>query len=99
MKAPEQEPHLTQLETSAQPEQSFEILGADLLEIEKTRLQKLASIKDRISLKYFHEIEQKLQREQKLAEDLLNIKRRRIEYLSKYSHILDTHYFEQQLIQ
>jgi|GEM_PF-5360986 len=98
MKTPEQEPILQKLEVMTSADQPSDIFDNALLEAEALRRQKLASVKDRISLKYFQEIERKLQREQQLAEDLLNIKKRRVQHLAKYSHILDTHYFEQQLL-
>lgn len=83
--------------TALEPEKPVVNHGA-LLTLCDSRQSQLAEVKDLLGLKYLHDIEKKLERECQVVDAILSVKKNREERLALYSHILDTHYFEQQLL-
>jgi hypothetical protein len=62
------------------------------------RRQDLESLKPKISLKLYYAAEEKLADEKKRLEEILDWQQGKQTRLSKYTLILDTHYFEQEFL-
>ena len=62
------------------------------------RANKLNGIKDLISKKFLYALEDKLAAEKKSLQQILDWQEGRNTELSKYTHVLDPHYFEQEFL-
>ncbi len=62
------------------------------------RKQCLEGIKPDISRKLYFMLEEKLEKEQKNLEEILDWQQGKLSRLSRYSLILDSHYFEQEFL-
>jgi hypothetical protein len=69
-----------------------------ILELSEVRKKLLEQIKNEISLKRFYAIEEKLKNEEKTLMEILDWRLGKSTQLSKYSLILDPHYFEQEFL-
>ena len=69
-----------------------------IAETMQDRRKALEKIKPSLSLKIFYSLEEKINQEQREFESLLDAQLGRIKILNKYTHILNTQYFEQQFL-
>ena len=91
LKSPEQLPATSQENHS--PEGS--LTKAEVEEVYAKRQSFLGKIRADISLKFYHQVSDKLNREKKQFEQLLNWEDNKQEVLSRYSFVLNPYYFEQ----
>jgi hypothetical protein len=94
------------LKPQEQPAQSplqsgghFEALRqSQISDLAAERRRWLESIKPEVSLKRYYQIEEKIKAEEKSLTEILDWQEGRSTQLSKYSLILDPHYFEQEFL-
>ncbi len=60
---------------------------------------KLQGLVDAVSLKFYHQITEKLAKEKSQYEQLLNLQDLQKEELSHYSFVLNSYYFEQRFLE
>ncbi|MBL8029845.1 MAG: hypothetical protein JNN11_01210 [Candidatus Doudnabacteria bacterium] len=61
----------------------------------KKRFLELSSLKNELSLKLFHQVEEKLLTEKKTLEKLLNLQNAEDAVRARYSNVLSTYFFDQ----
>lgn len=71
----------------------------EAMEICKIRQEALEGLKHVITLKFYHQITEKLSQEKLAFEKLLNLETAKQTVLSQYSFVLNPYYFEQKFIQ
>ena len=92
-------PPTESLPSSPSPEASSAFLNdRQITTIDTIRQSDLISIKELISLKLYYKIQDKLEREHTRLQQILDIHQGKHTHQAKYTHILDDHYFEQQLL-
>ena len=72
--------------------------SAQIVELMEARKKTLEEIKPNISRKFYYAIEEKLTNEEKRLNEILDWQEGKLSRLSKYTLILDTHYFEQEFL-
>src|ERR1700729_1263932 len=77
---------------------SFKLDEQQINSLILSRKEILENIKNEISRKVYFQIEEKINREEKQLNELLDFQEGRQNQLSKYTFVLDTHYFEQEII-
>lgn len=78
---------------------SIELLNQKQIEeVTQIRQSLLIELKDNISRKFYYALEEKLEQEKKSLSQILDWQEGRNTELSKYSLVLDPHYFEQEFL-
>ena len=86
-------------QTPPQNDGSFKQLSQELItRTMERRLEILASLQPELSRKLFYSLEEKLAQEAKQLREILDWQQGRQSQLSKYTFILDPHYFEQEFL-
>src|SRR5579864_4464158 len=75
-----------------------ELSESVITDMASTRQDLLESIKETVSRKTYYLLEEKLKEEQKQLREILGWQQGRQSRLSKYTNILDRHYFEQEFL-